>query len=230
MASLGDVEMVRFEPPVTATGQLDAVARPPQCWPTPTRTTTPPGPKLGSLTLHPGHSSHTWLPKQRRRLNFTPTWLDTPRSLWEQHTNIQSACIRTAYSSFTNISFNNHLPLPFQCLTDSDRLLLLHFYSYITGREALLLVPQHVFLFYYFYTLQFSICMKRSEATRTSALPNPIALDQCWLNKDQRWKSEHHKFSSKAPSPWLMLTGFLLWLGATQVQIKQITEETACCS
>lgn len=62
--------------------------------------------------------------------------------------------------------------------------------------------------FIIFYTLQFSTYMKRSEATRTYALPNSIAVDQCRLNKHQRWKSEHHKFSLKAAGPWLMLTGF----------------------
>lgn len=140
MTSLVDVELVRFEPPVTATGQLVAVlgSRPPE------QPLPPPAPDevvcLSTLaTRHTPDCQNKGGVSASRRHDWTP------RAAYESSTQIfRQLASEHLITVLQNISFNNKWPFPFRCLTDCDRLIFLHFYSSITAGVTLFLVPQHV--------------------------------------------------------------------------------------
>lgn len=174
MTSLVDIELVRFEPPVTATEQPVAVlgwiascAETPAVLPPAHQNNHSPPPPPPTLRPHEVvclstlATHHTPDCQNKGGVSASRRHDWTPRAACESSTQIfRQLASEHLITVLRNISFNNEWPFPFRRLTDSDRLILLH-------RDTLVLVPQHVlfefilFLCFFFYTLQFSIYLQK---------------------------------------------------------------------
>lgn len=123
--------------------------------PPPTRTTPPPPHEVVCLSTLATRHTPDCQNKGGVSASRGHDW--TPRAACESSTQIfRQLASEHLITVLQNISFINKWPFPFRCLTDSDRLILLHFYSNITAGDTLFLVPQHVL--FEFILLFFTHC------------------------------------------------------------------------
>lgn len=233
-----EAESVWFKPPVTAAGQLVAnstlreTPSPPCCrrplellpfdphW-----SCFPPQPVSEPLVIV------THLTTKSKGASQPHTGL-TPRSLWEQHTNIQSACISVFQQFYRNISFNNKLPLHFFCLTDSDRLLLLHFCSDNTAFPFTpFFLPQNIFCLSLFYTLNFTRYYRKLQSDLHLCPTKPLWPwnNADWIHINISKVNILNLVQKRQALDWCW-QDFIVSGYNTSSPFEQMTEEAACCS